>query len=73
MLFAAITISAVISDYALASFLSLLLKHGQFGISFAGMEQRLDLGELFADVERGNKTLASLKIEGIFNQCNNFL
>ncbi len=55
----------MISDYALASLLSLLLEHGQFGITFAGMEHGLNLGQLFGEVESGKKTLASLKIEGI--------
>ena len=62
--FTAITISALISDYALASLLSLLLKHGQFGISFEGMEQGINLGDLFGEVEIGKRTIASLKLKG---------
>lgn len=63
-MFTAITMSSLISDYALASLLSLLLEHGQFGITFAGMEQGLNLGDLFGEVQDGKRTLASLKIEG---------
>ena len=57
IVFTAITISALISDYALASLLSLLLKHGQFGISFEGMEQGINLGDLFGEVETGKRTI----------------
>ena len=69
IVFTAITISALISDYALASLLSLLLKHGQFGISFEGMEQGINLGDLFGEVETGKRTIASLKLKG---ELNNF-
>jgi|688.fasta_scaffold879521_1 hypothetical protein len=64
-MFTTITICAVISDYALASLLGLLLRYGEFGIKFEGMEYGLKLGDLFGQVESGKRSLASLKLEGV--------
>jgi hypothetical protein len=63
-MFTTISICAVISDYALASLLGLLLKYGEFGITFEGMEYGLNLGDLFGQVESGKRSFASLKLEG---------
>ena len=64
ILFTSVTATIVIADYSLASLLGLLLKYGQFGISFAGMEYGLNLGDLFNEVTSGNRTMASIKLEG---------
>ena len=64
ILFTSVTVTILIADYALASMLGLLLKYGQFGISFAGMEYGVNLGDLFNEVTAGKQTMASLKLEG---------
>eukprot|EP00095_Tigriopus_kingsejongensis_P011211 maker-scaffold263_size232787-snap-gene-1.30 protein:Tk11211 transcript:maker-scaffold263_size232787-snap-gene-1.30-mRNA-1 annotation:"hypothetical protein LOTGIDRAFT_155733" len=64
MVFTSLTMTILVMDYALANLLSTLLKHGEFGISFAGMEQGLNLGDLFGEVESGQTSLASLRLEG---------
>ena len=59
-----VCVCALLADFALARLLQTLLKNGEFGISFRGMEQNLNLGQMFAAVQRGETNLASLKLEG---------
>ena len=62
--FTAIAATLLLADYALASMLGLLLKYGEFGISFSGMEYGLKLGDAFKEVSEGNQTMASLNLMG---------
>ena len=64
ILFTSVAVTILIADYTLASLLGMLLKYGQFGISFAGMEYGLNLGDLFNEVAAGEQTMASIKLEG---------
>ena len=64
ILFTSVAVTILIADYTLASLLGLLLKYGQFGISFAGMEYGLNLGDLFNEEAAGERTMASIKLEG---------
>ncbi|XP_059079797.1 protein sneaky-like [Tigriopus californicus] len=64
MVFTAIVIAVLVTDFALANLLGVLLEHGDYAISFAGMEQGLNLGDLFGQVNSGEVSLASLKLEG---------
>ena len=64
ILFTSVAVTILIADYTLASLLGLLLKYGQFGISFAGMEYGLNLGDLFNEVAAGEQIMASIKLEG---------
>ena len=67
LIFTVIVICSYIADAALAGLLKVLLKNGEFGVSFAGMEQGFDLGKLFGEVQEGKKTLAQLELKG--NKC----
>ena len=64
IIFFVVTSLSLIADFALASLLDAILENGEFGISFSGMEQRIDLGELFGAVEEGEINMASLNLAG---------
>lgn len=64
MIFTAVVIAVLVADYALANLLQVLLEHGEYAISFAGMEQGLNLRDLLGQVQSGEVSLASLKLEG---------
>lgn len=65
MIFTAVVIAVLVADYALANLLQVLLEHGEYAISFAGMEQGLNLRDLLGQVQSGEVSLASLKLEGL--------
>lgn len=64
LLFATIAICVLVADTSLASLLDVLKENGEYGITFQGMEQGLNLGDLLSDVKDGKIPLVSLKIEG---------
>lgn len=64
IVFVVITICTVVADLGLKGLLDLILENGQYGISFEGMEQNLDLGSLLSEVQNGQTSLASLKLKG---------
>ena len=63
LLFATMTLFTLIADYALVSLLEAVLTHGQFGISFKGMEKGVQLGDLFGEIATGHRDFVSLKLE----------
>ncbi len=64
LIFTTIAICIVVADISLRGLLDVLLKNGQFGIAFDGMEQGLDLGSLLSDVVDGSRSLVSLNLKG---------
>ena len=64
MIFAGFAACVLLADYALAVMLSMITEHGQFAISFEGMEKNIDLNSLLGEVRDGGRSIASLKLRG---------